>query len=151
MRRDTHVAPDGAEGFRFQRACFYLNTLSLDVVAPDRSRHQVEFRAGLSDYEASIYNGGADAYRKACEPLVGVLYRVSDPLPAGIVEAFNAWQRAAHDSSLAFMRARPERYGAESEWADAISPPLQARAAASYLGGAWVFAPLNAERAKLEA
>lgn len=140
MRRDTHIAPDGAQGFRFARECFYLNTLDLEVIPPQGPRLKVSFRTRLSDYEASIYNGGRDAYQRACAPLVEVLCRVGDPLPAGIVEAFNAWQVAAHASSLEFMRARPERYGPESDWADSISPPLQARAAGCYQGGAWAFA-----------
>ena len=112
--------------YRFERRCSYLNSIFFRVTTPAGESFEAELRLRLGDYEASIYNGGAAAYERACAPLVGML-QVCRPIPAHLLGAFNAWIQDEHDASLATLRAAPERYGPESDWAESVGSATLAR------------------------
>lgn len=134
----AYTTPAGANGYLFAWTCAYLNRSWFTVATPAGERGTLELRTRLCEYEASIYNGGRDAYLREQEPLVGVLrfeHSSDRPMPPALVEAFNAWRIADHEGSLAYMRARPERYGAEDEWnAEMYVPPPLARDGGHYDG-----------------
>lgn len=150
--RPPYCEPDTAGGYRFRWKCSYLRYTWYDVTPPNGPAFEVEFRAGLMDYEASIYNGGAEAYRRECGPLVRVL-RASCPsqeTPPALVEAFNAWRLACHNYSLGFMRADPDRYGAAETWApEVLDPPPLAVDGAHYRAGRWIFNSQPADLAEV--
>ena len=126
---------------RFNWKCSYLNSVFFDVLDGPDGCYEIELRHRLSDYESSIYNGGADAYRRDCGHLVGML-RAGQPIDLETVEAFNAWRAMEHASQVQYMRERPQRYGPESDWADSVTPQLLARGAAFYDTGGWHFVRL---------
>lgn len=95
---------------RFVWTCSYINESFFDVLDGSGERFEVVYRWSVCDYERSICNGGAAAYARRCEPVVGFLRRSYHPLPLDIVRAFNDWRCAEHKRFIAKMHAEPERY-----------------------------------------
>jgi hypothetical protein len=143
--RESYTTPAGANGYLFAWTCSYLNRSWWSVVTPAGEKTTLELRSRLCDYEASIYNGGRDAYLREQGPLVGVLrfeHPCDRPMPPEIAAAFNAWRTRDHEGALAFMRLYPDRYGAESTWtAEMYAPPPLARDGGHYdaAAGCWRF------------
>jgi hypothetical protein len=128
--RAPFIEPAGANGFRFAWTCSAFNCTYYEFTAPDGSRGKLALRHQLGDYEAGIYNGGAEAYARECGPLVGVLrfeMCVDQPVAPELLDAFNAWHAAKHAAFVAHLRAYPERYGDPT-----IDPPTVAHDAAYY-------------------
>jgi hypothetical protein len=117
--------------YSFAFKCSYLNSTYYTVTPEGQPSFEVEYRWRLSDYEASIYNGGPEKYRADCTPRIMALLSVTAPVTLTLLAAFNMWVRREHEASLAQMRAMPERYGPESDWRDHISAPACA------LSGIW--------------
>lgn len=118
--------------FEFRWQCSYLNSVYFRAFA-DGASFEIELRHCLSDYEESIYNGGRAAYLAECGPLVAML-RAPHPIGLELVQAFNAWRVAEYERGLAQLRAAPEKYGPESDWAADIRPPPLANGCAWYDG-----------------
>lgn len=105
--------PD-VEGAQFKFRLSHLGYVIYDVSLPNEN-FQVHWRHRFDSYERSITNYPDDETKdRMVGATVGMIYREDnprEPLPTGLVEAFNAWREAEWTSSLDKMRAQPEKYG----------------------------------------
>jgi hypothetical protein len=85
------------------------------MVSDSTGTFRATLRHGLGDYERSILNGPDVVHE--CETAIGLLIRCvcdngGEVLPE-TVAAFNAWRAAEAQRMADFMKARPERFGAD--------------------------------------
>ena len=106
--------------YTFEFTCGYMGCIEYAVYGDGTPRHivsyRIEWRRQFGDYERSITNTGGDPtyIARMIEPTIGKVCRASDarqPIPADVLEAFNAWRLAKHEADMAHMKAHPERYG----------------------------------------
>src|SRR5215468_8113638 len=100
-------------GYRFAWSCSYRGTVDYKCYGlSDRfgGACQLELRHDANLFPADLYNGTADEYRRDIVASVGVLHFHNDssrPMPAELVDAFNAWRMAEHAALVAKLRADP--------------------------------------------
>lgn len=86
--------------FDFEFQCSYMGRAEYRVRSGRDLLGTIVFRTGVSDYERSIYNGDP-AELDAETGLAWWMHRHQEPMPAEIIDAFNAWRMAQFEAARA--------------------------------------------------
>jgi hypothetical protein len=86
--------------YTFDFACSYMGRAEYRVWRGRVLLGVLMFRSDVSDYERSIYNGDPTEI-EAEIGLAWWMHRSGEPMPAEVVDAFNAWRMAQFEAARA--------------------------------------------------
>lgn len=128
------------EQMHFRWTVSYLGCVEYEVWG-DGAPYRVEVRREASAYERAAFNGTDAEWQRDVEGAIGLIRRVPDcdrPISPHVVDAFNAWRSAEHETFVERLRSRPERYGNIAPNDPLLVPPPVVRGAHYEVGKGWV-------------
>jgi hypothetical protein len=102
-----------------------------EVTGPGLNRVTAQEHRTVEPYDSKLHNYKTEEEYIAAHPTGLLLFHGSGiPAPTQeLMDAFNAWRMSEHESSLAELRARPDKYGEESTWTHMAPAPTRLRGA----------------------
>lgn len=92
----------------------YAGVVEYDATSETERGARISYRTAHVEHFRQIYNGGTATYDKEQGPTLNAIRWACDPsrpIPAALLQDFNAWRAARHHEFVSRVRENPGKYG----------------------------------------